>query len=50
MGNCIGGEPPQDDTTNRIDAESRKKKLETDKVLKMLWLGPGESGKSTLFR
>lgn len=49
MGNCIGVNPPDEQTT-RIDAESRVKKTESDKILKLLWLGPGESGKSTLFR
>lgn len=33
-----------------IDEEAREQQAAAEKVLKLLWLGPGESGKSTLFR
>ena len=46
MGACCGA----DETTNRIEAAMRTHKHEEDQVKKILLLGSGASGKSTLFK
>ena len=46
MGACCGG----DETSNRIEAAMRSHKHDEDQIKKILLLGSGASGKSTLFK
>jgi len=46
MGACCCG----DDTTNQIDAGMRERQQKEDQIKKILLLGSGASGKSTLFK
>jgi len=53
MGNLCGqgeGNTAERDTSNQIDMELRKYKSQLDQERKILLLGPGESGKSTVFK
>lgn len=49
MGIC-GSKSEEDEISKKIDAEMRRAKREDDKITKLLLLGAGESGKSTLFK
>lgn len=44
------GDPQQAAVSKQIDVDLRKQMEESKKQVKMLLLGPGESGKSTVFK
>jgi len=50
MGNCLGGSDPGRQKSQGIDEEIRKYRQQLEREQKILLLGPGESGKSTVFK
>jgi polynucleotide 5'-kinase involved in rRNA processing len=48
MGDCLKGEEAKKD--QKINNEQKKKKINESKEIRLLLLGTGESGKSTLFK
>lgn len=53
MGLCAsndGGDPEAARRSKQLDKEMRKDHVAEERVLKLLLLGAGESGKSTLFK
>lgn len=50
MGNCIKGEPGAVNKNRQIDRDLKSSRKKLSKEIKLLLLGAGESGKSTIFR
>lgn len=50
MGNCSGGDDPALKHSRGIDEELKRSEAKQKSLIKILLLGPGESGKSTIFK